>query len=319
MMNYLRQFTVTTVLFIITISCSNHEPIVQKRCVYRMSIYPDSSFVGDIRGLQFHNDHLYFMDINRRSIMILDKELSRLHTVSRGGRSKEEFVAPFTFTISGDSVFVIDFGNLKMKSYKKGVFIDEKPVPVNTRDQRFVKDGNMFFLPVKDSEASIVKSFLAGPPITILQTEKFYSTVKTVTMNSCHVLSYERDLVIIPEALPWIKIISKDGKPVRTIDLSTSVAYRRNVSFTQKADTEENSFYILNVDVSINGDMLLILIPTYGGRYRCNRIVSVNLNTGEISKTVMSLSGEVYSTFCTEGERLYAFNSSENQIEVYEM
>jgi len=33
----------------------------------------------------------------------------------------------------------------------------------------------------------------------------------------------------------------------------------------------------------------------------------------------MSLPGIVYSNFCSDGKLIYAFNSSENQIEVYEM
>lgn len=319
MKDSLRLLVVSTALISMTISCANHEIVVQKSYINKMSIYPDSSFVGDIRGLQFNNNHLFFLDINRRSLLILDRELSDIHSVSRGGRSKEELLEPFSFTVSGDSVFVIDFGNLKMKSYIKGEFIGEKSIPVNTRDQRFVKDGNLFFLPVRDSDASVVKTSLSGSPITVLQAEEFFSPVKTMTMNSCHILSYEGNLAIIPEALPWVKILSKDGRFIRTIDLLSSATYRRNISFAKKAETEENSFYVLNCDACIKGDTLLILTPTYGSYYACNRIVSVNLKTGETSETIMLLSGEVYSTFCTDGERLYAFNSSETQLEVYEM
>lgn len=301
------------------ISCSNQEIVIQKKSVFKMSVYPDSSFVGDIKALQFHDSLLYFLDINRRSLLMMDRNLSALHSVSRGGRAQEELLDPFSFTVSGDSVFIIDFGGFKMKSFHNGVFVEEKTVPVNTRDQRFVKDGNTFFLPIRDAEASVVKTTLTNLPITLLQTEKFFSPMKTVTMNACHILSYRQNLIIVPEALPWVKIISEDGEVVRTIDLTHSALYSRNISFAQKADRDEKGFYVLNSDICIAGDVLLILIPTYGERYTCNRIVSVSLSSGEMMETVMSLPGIVYSNFCSDGKLIYAFNSSENQIEVYEM
>lgn len=304
--------------FVLTVSCANHEIVVNKRCRYQMSVYPDSSFVGELKGFQFHDNHLYFLDINRRSIIMLDKDLSVLHSISRGGRAQKELLEPFSFTVYKDSIFIIDFGGFKMKVFHKGEFVDERPIPVNTRDQRFVMDGNVFFLPIKDTEASVVRTSLTCTPIVVLQAEQYFSPVKTLTMNSCHVLSYEENLVIVPESMPWVKIISKDGEVIRTIDLSDSAVYNRNISFAHKADREEKGFYILNSDACVDGDNLLILIPTYGNHYTCNRIVSVNLNTSEIRETVMSLSGKVYSSICSNGNVIYAFNSSENQIEVYE-
>ena len=46
-------------------SCvSVQEEIVHKNCLVKMTEYPDSSFIGDLKCLQYHDGRLFFLDIN---------------------------------------------------------------------------------------------------------------------------------------------------------------------------------------------------------------------------------------------------------------
>lgn len=313
------QIDIVTVLLFMTISCTNHEIVIQKGCVYQLSEYPDSSFIGDIKCLQYYDNHLFFLDINRRSVLIFDKDLSSFKSVSTGGRASGELLSPFSFIVSDDSIFVVDFGGHSLKSFHNGNFLGESSIPFKIRDQRFTKYRNIFYFPYKDSEASIISMSLDCPPLTLLETEKYSNKTKTTSMNACNVLSYGDNLVIIPLAMPWVKIINRDGHLIKTIDLSQSSLYKKNISFARRADGEETSFYELNCDADVIGNNLLILIPVYDGTYKCNRIISVDLNTGLIEREVIALNNLIYSTFCSDGSRIFAFNSVENQIEVYEL
>jgi hypothetical protein len=239
--------------------------------------------------------------------------------VSRGGRASGELLNPYSFTVVDDSVYVIDFGKYTLETFSKSEFVSETQVPFRISDQRFFKSGNTFYLPYKDPEICVISSDFDNPPQAILGTEKFSSKTKTLTMNSCNVLSFGENLVVVPEALPWVKIVSKDRGIIRTIDLSQSTLYQRNIAFAKSADGLEDSFYVLNSDACIVGDDLLILIPSYDEDYECNRIITVNLVSGQQSKEIMLLQGSSYSSFCSDGSRIYAFNSIEDQIEVYEM
>ena len=304
---------------LLTFSCSDHENVIQKECIYQLSEYPDSSFIGDVKCLQYSDNHLYLLDINRRSVIRFDKSLSSFQAISTGGRASKELLNPFSFIVSRDSLFVIDFGGHSMKTFHNGEFIGENQVPLMIRDQRFVKLGNVFYFPYKDSEASIICMSKDSPPIKVLDTEWYSNQTKTVTMNVCNVLSFDENLVIVPEALPWVKIINTDGQIIRTIDLAQSSFYKKNISYAKRADGEEKSFYQLNCDACIRGEELLILIPNYCGNYECNRILSVNLNNGLIAKEMIQLKNLNYSSLCSDGMRIYTFNNIENRIEVYEL
>lgn len=319
MRKYSYLLAIACIFFIAVVSCSNHEIVIQKRCILKMSDYPDTSFIGDIRCLQYHDGQLFLLDINRRSVLIMNDDFSSFQSVSMGGRGPGELLDPFSFTVSGDSIYVMDFGPNAMKTFVGGRFIGEKSFPFMIRDQRFVKSGGVFYFPYRDPKASVISTSLEGPHSVFLESERHSNDAKTVTMNSCNVLAYRENLIIIPDALPWVKIVGKDGKVLRTLDLAQSALYKRNVAFAHRADKEDKSCYVLNRDACVVGEDLLILIPCYDEGYECNRIISVDLNSGHQTKEMMLLQGTDYTSFCSDGARLYVFNGSENQIEVYEL
>lgn len=318
MRKYSYLLAIACIFFFVTISCSDYETVIQKSCILRVSEYPDSSFIGDLECLQYYDGLLYLLDINRRSVLVIKDDFTSFRSVSMGGRGPGELLNPFSFTVSGDSIYVMDFGSNSMKTFVDGSFIGEIPFPFMIRDRRFAKSGCVFYFPYGDPKASVMSTSFEGSHTVILASEWHSNVTKTVTMNSCNVLSYRESLIIVPEALPWVKIIGKDGRVIRTLDLAQSSLYQRNVAFAHRADKEDKACYVLNSDACVAGEDLLILIPCYDDGYECNRIITMNLNTGQQAKEIMLLQGSYYSSFCSDGSRLYVFNSSENQIEVYE-
>ncbi len=310
---------ITAGLLFFLCSCRGKEYFVRKSPISWIGEYPDSSFIGDVKCLQIDNGRLFLLDINRRSVISLSLVFSDFKTISIGGRGPGELIAPYSFFVDGDSVHVVDFGPREVKSYNKGIISKKTPFANQVRDCRFVKSEGIFYLPYKSDDISVVRMIPGKELFPLLGTENFSSPVKTATMNSCNILAYGDLLVVVPEALPYVKIVDKSGEVLKTIELGQSYSYNKNYSYSHNTDLLEKTCIILNHDACIFGNTLFVLVPKYGENYECNRIITVDLATGIISEKIMVLEGINYTSICVSGSRLYAFNKGENQLEVYEL
>ncbi len=93
--------------------------------------------------------------------------------------------------------------------------------------------------------------------------------------------------------------------------------YSINEQYSHKADSEQKSAYTLNGDGYIKDDTLYLLIPEYGDHFKKNRIMMLDLQSGEILPTVLVLKGSSYSSFCVGNNHLFCFNDDYSQIERY--
>ena len=81
--------------------------------------------------------------------------------------------------------------------------------------------------------------------------------------------------------------------------------YSINEQYSHKADSEQKSAYTLNGDGYIKDDTLYLLIPEYGDHFKKNRIMMLDLQSGEILPTVLVLKGSSYSSFCVGNNHLF--------------
>lgn len=283
-----------------------------------VSVLPDSSFLGNCCALQMDGDHLYALDIDRRSVLRFDEGLTTFTSISQGGNGPGELIAPFSFLVRADSVFIMDFASSKMKVFYDGTMARQFSFPYQTSDSRFALAGSEFIFPFRDGDYCTIRMDSGqGEYVPFFEVEKYGSSEKTSTMNRVHVLSYGDKLVLLPLSLPWAKIVGMDGKELGNIDLCQGKIYSNNVKFSHQADGLDKECYTLNADGFISGDVLYILVPEYGSKFRQNRIVKFDLKTWKMSESSIILKGDAYSSICVGGSYLFCFNVVESQIERY--
>ena len=283
-----------------------------------LSVLPDSSFLGSCRGFQYVDGELYVLDIDRRSVLVFDEELSTYSSIANGGNGPGELLAPFSFFASEDSVYIMDFGSFSMKVFSDGHFIRSRSFPFQVWDSRFVIDSSLCIFPFKNQEYNVVKMDMTGDDISPLsEVDRFPTPMKTVTMNRVSVLRYRDGYLVLPSSLAWVKILDGEGAELRSFNLCSNKVYSINEQYSHKAYSEQKSAYTLNGDGYIKDDTLYLLIPEYGDHFKKNRIMMLDLQSGEILPTVLVLKGSSYSSFCVGNNHLFCFNDDYSQIERY--
>lgn len=299
-------------------SCVPSEEIKVQRLnqIKSIDVFPDSSFFSDLRGMQSDGEYVYALDVNRRNVVRLDQELSEIEEYGIGGRGPEELTAPFSFLVNNGIVSIIDFMSMDLKHYDEKGYVNKEHLDFLPDDGRFGATSRGFIISVRSEYNQFA---LFSPDSTQLagETIKIGSLRKTLTMNSCHILTYGDKIIVLPIALPYVFLYDKDATPLNTIDLSMPQFYKDNLLYITENSRQDDdkSYYILNIDAYMEGDDLYILCPRYGNEYKSDRIIKVNLQTRKID-AVFALPHSNYRSLCVLDDKLYAFNTTRCSLDV---
>ena len=299
------------IIFISLVCCQTPEiiPFIQLGVVERLSAFPDSSFFSDLRQLQCVGDNIYALDVDRRQVIALDSAFKKMEVYGLGGRGPGELLMPYSFCVSSDTVFILDFADQTVKSYSRDGFVGQREVTgCQVSDDRFFVADTLMFVPIKSESALFVRlsphtSQAMGDPAS------FPSIRKTITMNRAGVLPYEDKVVVVPGSLPYVQVYGRDGHLCAQIDLSVVDFYQENLDEVQgkSINAPDNASFVLNSDAVVSGGKLYLLCPRYLPSYRVDRIIVVDLAVNAVEE-VLCLPDAVYNSIAVHEGTLYAYN-----------
>ncbi len=301
------------------VSCRDRKavPEVAAHELTHIVALPDSSFFSDLRQLTVLGDRLYALDIDRRQVLSLDRDLKNLQLFGSGGRGPAELTGPFSFSVQGDSVLINDLLGQAVKSYDTEGFRSKRSIDVVTNDGRWYAKGEEYWMPLRNADSLFVCSSPAGDEY-YGRPHRFGTDRKTSIMNTCCVLNYAENPLIVHMMLPYAGQYSVDGVLKREIDLSGAKFYGQNMAYVASRPTKDNSAYILHQDAVIDGDCLYLLCPRYGEKYLVDRILVVNLPSGQAVREICLPEG-VYGSIAVVRDTIYAFNSRRCSLDILTM
>lgn len=80
------------------------------------------------------------------------------------------------------------------------------------------------------------------------------------------------------------------------------------MAYISSKPTKENSAYILHQDAVVSDSSLYILCPRYGKQYLVDRILEIDIKSGQPIRVIRLPEG-VYDSIAIEEDSIYAFNS----------
>lgn len=310
---------IVSVVFVLILSvsaCHNRSviPEVDAIEIAHITSLPDSSFFSDLRHLTISDERLYALDIERRQVLSVDKKFEDLWIFGSGGRGPTELLAPFSFAVHDDNVFVYDLSTLSVKTYTKEGFQGKKDLGFVLYDYRWYERDGEFWMPVHNSDSLFVNISPKGDRF-FGKPRRFGSDKKTSIMNGCCVLNNAGEPLVVYMMLPYAKQYSSDGVLEKELDLSGADFYGQNMAYIASRPTKENSAYILHQDAVVFNKKLFLLCPRYGNEYLVDRIVEVDLLSGKTIRIIRLPKG-VYGSIAIDYDAIYAFNSKRCSLDV---
>lgn len=304
------------IVLLCLVSCQSREdiPEVEAQELAHITELPDSSFFSDLRQLTVSGNRIYALDVDRRQVLSLDKDLGNLQVFGSGGRGPTELTGPFTFALQGGLVLIHDSFGCTVKYYDMAGYKSKRSVEFTPDDYRWYAKGDEFWMHPRITDSLIVRSspkrdrFFGEP-------HRFGTERKTSIMNTCSVLDYMGEPLMVYTMQPYARHYSVDGALKREIDLSGAEFYGRNMAYIASRPTEENSAYILHQDAVTDGSSLYILCPRYGDQYLVDRIVEIDLPSGRTLRVIRLPKG-VYNSIAVDKDTIYAFNSRRCSLDV---
>ena len=282
-----------------------------------IQFFPDSSFFSDIRHIKYEDGYLYMLDVKRRNVVRLNLSLTEMKEYGTGGRGPGELQAPFSFSIRGDTVSILDFMSRSLKQYSSTGYINEVNLDVIPNDGRIdMTLDNDFLVPLLSDTYQF--SIVSKDGCRSLGCPQHFKTIKKTTVyNHNHVLHYKDKIVVVPSTLPYAQVYDKKGCFLKIIDLNKTQFYKKNLSYiaSQANFSKDNVSYVLNVDAYIVDDILYVLCSRFGNTYMSDRILAVDLNKCDVKKVIL-LPDANYGSICSDGSRFYVFNADNTSLDI---
>lgn len=305
-------------VFAILTSCVQTDEIITTRVkeVGCMDIFPDSSFFSDLRGLTCDDNCIYMLDVNRRNVVGVSMDFSKMFEYGVGGRGPGELQAPYSFVVNHKKVSIIDFMTKTIKHYDSRGYIGEDVLTFPPRDNRFCVIDDSYLIPVR-SEANQFVCWQNDSICFAGHTIEIGSPLRTLTMNASDILTYEDKIIVVPKAFPYIYIYNNNFVLLNKVDLSIVKFYSDNLSYVSanSVDNDDKSYYNLNIDAYCSGNLLYLLCPRYGKTYKSDRVLEIDLTSGHVT-SVLALPDGCYRSICVNDDKLYAFNSTRCSLDV---
>lgn len=311
-------------------SCNTQNSTAQENIIFSQVLHQmsqvDKAYFDMIRDMQFYEDKLYFIARSTPYVVYrLGDDYQIEVAFGKEGHGPGEFIDATKFYINEDTVFIVDAGKIRMLSYRiEGEFVEELILTDrNYTINNFSVDasGNFFTAsPLNEYPIAIINR--AKNEVKNFGARIQYSNeMDDMINNRFHVHKTPSSIVSISTSNPVIGIYDLSGEKRGDIALpenlvKSRLAYRQSEI---KKDPEKRHFeYILNYDTYIYKDELYVLIceNTKEDGFICNKIaVFSNIDSAPTFKTIVQLPGEVYETFCVNGEKIVAYETTTNTIQ----
>ncbi len=302
-------------------SCQKQKKYKEYDCTAdkKIETLPDSSFFSDIRCMQCHNNKLYFLDVQRRDVVILNEDFDDIQIIGSPGPGPEELTIPDKLYVLEDTVYIMDFGSESIKSFYEKNYLSA--CYSSFSENRFFCTSDKLYLPIlTDSSSFVVKNKESkensteqyGGRITKFETgrETFIRNAKNLLYdNDDFFYAVSNNLTIIEKYdLKTLKLIS-------TFDLSEVSIIKKNLNYIASKAKNENSYYTLIEDSYIANNSIYLLCTNLISPIKANQLVKITISPQMEVTSIYTLPGNIYRSFCVSEDYIFAFNWSGGTID----
>ena len=283
----------------------------------------DGSFLAQAFQLIYNGNKLYMSEINRQQIVVFDKDLNFINTISRQGRGPDEVVSLSEFSIKKDTVLVKDYGGVKIQIYKnngahiKAVSLQDIRSEINPAHNFLYSNDTLTIASTQDS-ALVRYDFSSGKPSLINKFGKRYEFAtlsRNYSNNNRFIDVIDGKIVTISDNLPIIELYNVGGELLSKYDFSSIPMIKKQIEFSNNEKGDQGWVSMLAGSYSIQGNDLYILVNISEPDYTCNKVIKFSLDGNKfIPEIVYTLPGSVYSGVAVSGKYLYSFNSHASSI-----
>jgi len=315
---------------LICVQCkSNLEQIrFQYLLTKSFSTLSDSTFISDIRSIEFRDDSFYFSDFNRGQVIQLNRDLEVLKTFGSNGDGPGEFLGALSLVVDHRNISCLNQGKQSIEIFDEISSQHTNTVKLppailgTTLNTRFAAiDGKYFIsapasgstVAVFDQASQVLFSFGSLVP--------FQTSFESLIRNCSFVLksSDSDDIITVSDNTPLIRVFDVNGNLKWEEDIGFIEPIKERGYFSENAIKKPNSFHSLFQDAYFSDGHLYLLSISGRSSPKCNELIVLSLNDEGLKfKSIVSLSGTWYSSFAVDDNlNILAYNTSGDQLEYY--
>lgn len=288
----------------------------------------DSILFLSVKCLTADNENLYFTDTYSDRIICLNNgNFSLNYIIGNRGMGPKELLGINQFAIADSLITVLNGGNNRINIFKKDGSLYHEYSLANL--DIYFDTGYRFYF--ERNKISGYSSLGASPLTTYAmdnQAQTFWGTKfefasesQTAVRNGRHLGFFKGRYLSVSDNLPIIEIYDAHSHVLLDkYDYSQIPTVAKSLKQIAKKNTvASNSYFVICEDLYITNGHLYILIADYKDGYSVNEIIEFELEPIVKPKSILKLSGKVYSTFCINKGELYGYNSLDNAIEKFSL
>ncbi|HRK53808.1 MAG TPA: 6-bladed beta-propeller [Cyclobacteriaceae bacterium] len=302
--------------------------------VKSLSYLSDSTFLSDVRNIDFYNNRYMVSENRRGQIIELDEQLNVVSNSGTLGEGPGELKGLTRFFIRNDSIFAINPGERTIEVYLSGDTLSRKTIPipeeiVGTRvDFRFFVTNTEVFVSAPES-GSAITSFNMNGIISrnIGRLEEFkVASDNPKFANSIRNLQFifqssDGKIISVMEGNPVIRVFDPSGNIINTFYANEYGTIRERKSYIDNQPKEQYSTYAYFRDVYYcDGKLYLLCISGTEKPLKANSILVFKLASDKMEFIEeLQLPGKWYSSFCVSRNGILAFETTEDELQLFEL
>lgn len=311
------KYIVVLLYVLLVYACTNkinspEEVSLQK--ISEIAQLSDTTFISDIRSIYYNKNKFYLSDYKRNQIIILDQKLKFINTIGNTGKGPGELNGASQLYVDNDTLYVINDGKNAIE-----VFINEKYT--NTIlfpnmnhlaiTKRFSKYKDKIYISNVSSNNSSIVSFDSQDrmiPFGVLH--KYNTPKETIIKNEKHILTYKDKIISISDNVPIIEMYDAKGVLITEFDYGNVNLIKEFITFTNKQESSENSYFVLVSDAYIFSDNLyLMVLSLENNKVKSNKILEIKINEKAFKiNRILNLGDDWYQSICITNNQLIASN-----------
>ncbi|MFZ2906544.1 MAG: hypothetical protein WAZ98_10110 [Cyclobacteriaceae bacterium] len=322
------RFISLLILLWLLLSCGSKENSLNPKLIQRIAYFSDSTFFTDISNIDNISGYFFLSDKSRGQIFQLDENLKLQLTYGKSGDGPGEFSGLLRFAYHGDSIFAVNEGKQTIE-----VFVVGNPHPQRTIHIPNELLGSSFEYRFFLSDLGIVASASeAGAPISVFDSSgtsikkwgesfEFNNSFQNRIRNYRFLFSGDENQILsVSDNMPFIETYSFDGKLMSKTSIKDAEPIKeRNYFIEQQNDNAENTYYRIFRDSYYDDGKLYLLCISGKEEPVCNQILEYSIKVDRVDYIrTISLPGAWYSSICVYNNLLLAFETTKDEVELYE-
>jgi hypothetical protein len=277
-----------------------------------IDLYPDSSFFGQIQGMQYYKGKIHAADTKRIDISVFTENLDSVLFIGQSGAGPGEITGGVGHIyVYNDTLHVVDVKGIQR--FYKGQYIDGTITPIKDRG-RFAYFSGQYYMPYPMPTSTFAvgdRHVLSSENVKYGGTpKKFADAMRTIHSNHRILLIDSGYIYLVSFNLPYIeKFDINTLELISTFDLSGISVINEGLEREKTMSFGPNSHYILVKDGYIADGILYLLIiaPSSLTKEPTSSIVQISLYPEMKALNILRFDG-YNTTFCVTPNYIFTFD-----------